>query len=418
MDLYDDRKFAECIYCGQKAMIVEDRAVEVDIQSRQVDPAFENLRYAIVNDKLDMIDSDSDTPERWFKKGFKKLRELSYDGENFKKCEASWRMAFSKLNSDYLLTDYSRLIGTCLGLLDEYVLDYDDNPGYTKRLLETINSYICERFGLYFTSDFYYSVLTGFAKTVDLDDLDDKFDLMLYLMSNSLRSESNPDILVTKCRQFEKTVQRYNDQSLDNDAKVTVGIIGYLVNHKLKSMSEGSRSACKSRWSEPTMANTFGTEWDIIEKNWHEIHDHFEYGDIDEFRREMIKGLEAGYPVGSNDEDVDQGVSYEHIEEEPQSLARKLTKTREFTQYFILNGKRYLRGIVVKTKEFDGDISNPSDLKRLQEIFEKEYKDYVPFGEDPDDYYEEFEGFLYGETFDDSQYQAAIIDFINGYIVN
>lgn len=319
-------------------------------------------------------------------------------------------MSFSKMDTDYLLTDYARLIGICLGKIDEFKRDYDSNPGFTHRLLETICEYICERFNIQFTSDFYYAVFTGFSKSTNLDETG--FEILFYLISNSLKYETTPDAFVTKCLQFEKVTHRFNNESLEHDCKATISAIGYAVQQKLKK-NMITRDTYTPKWTESALITRFGQDWDVIEKMWSDIHEHYTIYDLDGLRNDILQSVITGRPYDSgNEESVEE---YEHIEENTQTIAQKMKKERCFTQFFILNGNYYTRSIAVKAKEFTGDVHNPNDLETLKNYFEEAYKNYVPFGADPSDYYDEFEGTV-DVNFDLTEYYSAIADFVNGYL--
>ncbi|WP_400239424.1 hypothetical protein [Methanomethylophilus alvi] len=77
-----------------------------------------------------------------------------------------------------------------------------------------------------------------------------------------------------------------------------------------------------------------------------------------------------------NDEEIDLK-QYEHIEEEEPTLKQKLSKKRFFTQYIVIDGTFYSRGLELSRKEFDGDIERKSDLEKLKSLFESEYEDIV-----------------------------------------
>lgn len=412
LNLHDDRKFAECPYCTHKVMILDDGAVEVNTASTKTDPEFEKLRYTVINNDMEECKFKSDSSCAWFWKGYQELDDYSgIDGDNFKKCEAAWRMSFSKMDSDYFLTDYARLIGACLGKIDDYRLDYDSNPGYTHRLLETICEYVCERFNIEFVSEFYYAVFTGFSKTMNLNETE--FDVIFYLISNSLKYETTPETFVAKCIQFEKVTHRFNDESLEHDCKATLGTVGFTIQHILKKGGMAQNSL-KPKWTEPTLIARFNQDWNIIESTWSMIHNQCTLMDLDGFRNEVLQSVLSGKPYESDGtkESIEE---YEHIEENAPTVAQRMKKERSFTQFFILNGEYYTRSITIKTKEFNGDIRNPHDLQTLESIFEEVFENYVPFGADPDDYYDTFEGTLM-VNYDITEYQEALIDFINGYV--
>lgn len=79
-----------------------------------------------------------------------------------------------------------------------------------------------------------------------------------------------------------------------------------------------------------------------------------------------------------------------HIEEEEPTFMNRIKKERVFTQYFIQDGHRYARDMITPRGEFDGSLSDPSDVKKLEALFEDLYKGYDPdeydcYDEDDDD---------------------------------
>lgn len=395
INLHEDHKFGECLYCGHKVMLINDE-VKRDERSDVSYPEFESVRYCIESgdvraaNKLfaEKYRDNENSPHGWLLCGFIQLmggkpfdtsalkkilnRNDSIDAETkIQTALSSWKRAFSTLDNQYYLTDYCSTIGAAMANMG---YELDSNKDRMIAGLEDVLVSIESHFNISFAADFYYSLMKGLAAHLDKNELYDKDTFAFELMSHVIMYEPDIDALAIKSQLLNRNV--LSEISVEKDECIFF-VLSLIYAEAKRSLTMEEKKAISEGWNEKELYSQLSSKWKSL------MVDDYEFFDVEELK-DMCDNIGDYVKFDEVDESQEEEVSeeaadlsrYEHIEETT-SFKDKVTKKRSFTQYIVIDGCLYTRGLTLSRKEFDGSLDRISDLNNLKSIFEKEYEDIV-----------------------------------------
>ena len=432
INLHEDHKFGECLYCNHKVMLVNDE-VKPDERSDSTFPEFESVRYFIESGDVGggsktFAEKYRDNPNSahgWLLCGYLQLMGCKpfEDTNLFKKMMAgsktvpyetrlqtafsSWKRGFSVLDNQYYLTDYCKAIGLALSS-DE--IDSDDESVIPH--LEDIKESIESHFIMSFSADFYYYVLKGYLRRKGTKEFYESDDLAFELMARAIMYERDVDALAIKS-QLLNSNGIFNEDYIKKD-KCVFFLLSLIYRQMAKVYTEEQKATIRNGWNEAELYSQNSQRWASLMSDDDSSFDGEDLKLLTDNVEKYITFDDSEDGEDSDDEEDSEGdvndevidlKKYEHIEEEEPTLKQKLSKKRFFTQYIVIDGTFYSRSLELSRKEFDGDIERKSDLEKLKVIFEDYYDDivvgaescyekYTPddvidyFGDDEDDSYD------------------------------
>lgn len=437
INLYEDHKFGECLYCNHKIMLVNDE-VKPDERSDSTFLEFESVRYFIESGDVSggsktFAEKYRDNPNSahgWLLCGYLQLMGCKpfEDTNVFKKMMtgsktvpyetrlqtafSSWKRGFSVLDNPYYLTDYCKAIGLALSSDD---VDSDDKGVIPH--LEDIKESIESHFNMSFSADFYYYVLKGYLRRKGTKEFYESDDLAFELMARAIMYERDVDALAIKS-------QLLNSNGIFNEFyikkyKCVFFLLSLIYRQMAKVYTEEQKNTIRNGWNETDLYSQNSQYWKSLMTEDYNIYDkdQLKYiaDNIDEFISFDDSEGEEDPENDVDDEEIDLK-QYEHIEEEEPTLKQKLSKKRFFTQYIVIDGTFYSRGLELSRKEFDGDIERKSDLEKLKTLFEEYYEDVVVGAEScyekytPDEVIDYFDDDDEDYDDDDEDYDGTGID--------
>ncbi len=396
INLYDDHKFGECLYCSHKVMLVNDE-VKRDERSDSTFPEFESVRYFIESGDVsggsktfaEKYRNNPDSAHGWLLCGYLQLMGVKPfdDIGAFKKTAgnttvpydtrlrtafSSWKRGFSVLDNQYYLTDYCKNIGLALASED---IDSEDERIISH--LEDIKESIESHFNMSFSSDFYYHVLKGYLRRMGTEDFYDSDEIAFELMARAIMYERDVDALAIKS-QLLNSDGLLDEYSIEKDDCVFF-LLSLIYRQMSKTYTEGQKAKIRNGWKEAELYSQNNQKWKSLMVEDYSSFDNYDLKLLaDNIEQFIIFDDENETESGEKEEEEAIDLKkYEHIEEEEQSFKQKLSKKRVFSQYIVIDGTLYGRSIELSRKEFDGDIGKKSDLEKLEALFEREYEDVV-----------------------------------------
>ena len=398
INLYEDHKFGECLYCNHKVMLVNDE-VKRDERSDSTFPEFESVRYFLESGDVsggsktfaEKYRNNPNSAHGWLLCGYLQLMGCKPfdDTSAFKKMMmgnkvvpyetrlqtafSSWKRGFSVLDNQYYLTDYCKAIG--LALASEGISSSDE--GVIPHL-EDIKESIESHFNMSFSADFYYYVLKGYLRRKGTKEFYDSDDLAFELMARAIMYERDVDALAIKSQLLNNN--GLLDEYYIKKDQCIFFILSLIYRQMSKAYTEEQKATIRNGWNEAELYSQNSQKWKSLMIEDYTSFDKDELKLLADNIDKCITFDDSEDEEESDDEEDDEEIDlkkYEHIEEEEPTLKQKLSKKRFFTQYIVIDGTFYSRGLELPRKEFDGDIERKSDLEKLKALFEKEYEDVV-----------------------------------------
>ena len=302
---------------------------------------------------------------------------------------------------------YCKAIGLALSS-DE--IDSDDESVIPH--LEDIKESIESHFIMSFSADFYYYVLKGYLRRKGTKEFYESDDLAFELMARAIMYERDVDALAIKS-QLLNSNGIFNEDYIKKD-KCVFFLLSLIYRQMAKVYTEEQKATIRNGWNEAELYSQNSQRWASLMSDDDSSFDGEDLKLLADNVDKCITFDDSEDGEDSDDEEDSEGdvkdevidlKKYEHIEEEEPTLKQKLSKKRFFTQYIVIDGTFYSRGLELSRKEFDGDIERKSDLEKLKAIFEDYYDDivvgaescyekYTPddvidyFGDDEDDSYD------------------------------
>ena len=403
INLYEDHKFGECLYCNHKVMLVNDE-VKPDERSDSTFPEFESVRYFIESGDVGggsktFAEKYRDNPNSahgWLLCGYLQLMGYKpFDNTNiFMKMMAgsktvpyetrlqtafsSWKRGFSVLDNQYYLTDYCKAIGLALAA--------DQTSSWDKSIilqLEDIKESIESHFNISFSADFYYYVLKGYLRRKGTKESYESDDLAFGLMARAIMYERDVDALAIKS-QLLNSNGLFDDYALKKDECVFF-LLSLIYRQMAKVYTEEQKATIRNGWNEAELYSHNSQKWMSLMSKDYSSFDGKDLKLLADNVDKCITFYDSEDGEDSDEEDSEGDVKdevidlkkYEHIEEEEPTLKQKLSKKRLFTQYIVIDGTFYSRGLELSRKDFDGDIERKSDLEKLKALFDSVYEDIV-----------------------------------------
>lgn len=396
INLLEDYKFGECLYCNHKIMLINDE-VKPDERSDSTFPEFESVRYFIESSDVSggsktFVEKYRDNPNSahgWLLCGYLQLmgckpfdetgvlvkmmtgsKYVPYENR-LRTAFSSWKRGFSVLDNQYYLTDYCKVIGLTLA-------SYGSNSRGDSIIphLEDIKESIESHFNISFSADFYYFVLKGYLRRKGSKKFYDKKDLAFELMARAIMYECDVDALAIKSQLLNNA--GLLDEYYIEKNRCVFFLLSLIYRQMSKMYTEQQKASIRDGWKESELYSQNIQKWNSLLT---EDYTSFENEDLKTLMENIDEFISFDESEDEEEESEDEEeidlTKYEHIEEVGQSFKQKLSKKRVFTQYIVIDGILYSRTIEVSRKEFDGAIEKKSDLEKLKTLFERVYEDVV-----------------------------------------